>query len=327
MTDSTVVAGEAGDTRRHGTEAAVENRKAISEYARYGDVPFIAEDNDGLFLYIPSVIPAEEATEEQVTTYLKTLAPISISIYRYNSNPVDTTKIIRGEKWVDSRVYDPGVLYNLEAKKIDIKEESIVLGTKFPRGLESDIFEVKFSEPNNCCLDKSVLNKDASNGCTIIKTGIEYKVTGGNFDPNIVCARIEAQDFIDDLNSIGAIIGIQDGFNVGGIEWWLIDAGKVTDNSGNVVRYPDQFTGTDPSKPNETKSYNFDPGNAFEEDTRKSEVKVEPPPPVISREFNPALPSQPAPAKPTPLSTEGNDARRFTNLDFVRDPYLPGFRR
>lgn len=319
MTDATTVTGESGDTRRQGSAAIVENKKAISEYAGYGEVPFIAEDNDGLFLYIPSAIPAEEVTEEQVAAYLKTLAPISISIYRYNSNPVDTTQIIRGEKWVDSKVYDPGVLYNLEAKKIDIKEESIVLGTKSPRGLESDTFEVKFSEPNNCCLDKSVLNKDSANSCTIIKTDVEYKVTGGNFDPTVICSRIEAEDLIDSLNSIGAIIGIQDGFNAGGIEWWLIDAGKVTDNSGNVIRYPDQFA--------RTESYNFDPGDSFKEDTRKSEVKVETPPPTISHEFNPTVPSKPTPAKPTPLSTDSNDERRFTNLDFVRDPYLPGFRR
>lgn len=319
MTDATTVTGESGDTRRQGSAAVVENKKAISEYAGYGEVPFIAEDNDGLFLYIPSVISSEEATEEQIASYLKALAPISISIYRYNSNPVDTTQIIRGEKWVDSKVYDPGVLYNLEAKKIDIKEESIVLGTKTPRGLESDIFEVKFSEPNNCCLVKSVLNKDSSNGCTIIKGDIEYKLTGGNFDPAVICSRIEAEDLIDSLNSIGAIIGIQDGFNAGGIEWWLIDAGKVTDNEGNVIRYPDQFA--------KTESYNFDPGDSFKKDDRKSEVKVEVPPPTISHEFNPTVPSKPTPVKPTPLSTDSSDARRFTNLDFVRDPYLPGFRQ
>ena len=319
MTDTTNISGESGDTRRQGSTAVVESKKAISEYVGYGEVPFIAEDNDGLFLYIPSVIPAEEATEEQVASYLKTLAPISISIYRYNNNPVDTTQIIRGEKWVDSKVYDPGVLYNLEAKKIDIKEESIVLGAKSARGLESDTFEVKFSEPNNCCLDKSVLNKDSANGCTIIKTDIEYKVTGGNFDPTVICSRIEAEDLIDSLNSIGAIIGIQDGFNAGGIEWWLIDAGKVTDNEGNVIRYPDQFA--------RTESYNFDPGDSFKKDDRKSEVKVEVPPPTVSHEFNPTVPSKPTPVKPTPLSTDSNDARRFTNLDFVRDPYLPGFRQ
>lgn len=319
MTDATTVTGESGDTRRQGSAAVVENKKAISEYAGYGEVPFIAEDNDGLFLYIPSVIPADVATEQDIENYLKTIAPISISIYRYNSNPVDTTQVIRGEKWVDSKVYDPGVLYNLEAKKIDIKEESIVLGTKTPRGLESDIFEVKFSEPNNCCLGKSVLNKDSSNGCTIIKGDIEYKLTGGNFDPAVVCSRIEAEDLIDSLNSIGAIIGIQDGFNAGGIEWWLIDAGKVTDNEGNVIRYPDQFA--------KTESYNFDPGDSFKKDDRKSEVKVEVPPPTISHEFNPTVPSKPTPVKPTPLSTDSSDARRFTNLDFVRDPYLPGFRQ
>jgi hypothetical protein len=319
MTDTTNVTGESGDTRTQGSAAVVEKKTAISEYAAYGEKPFIAEDNDGLFLYIPSVIPADITTEQDIENYLKTIAPISISIYRYNSNPVDTTQIIRGEKWVDSKVYDPGVLYNLEAKKIDIKEESIVLGTKTPRGLESDIFEVKFSEPNNCCLDKSVLNKDSSNGCTIIKGDIEYKLTGGNFDPAVVCSRIEAEDLIDSLNSIGAIIGIQDGFNAGGIEWWLIDAGKVTDNEGNVIRYPDQFA--------KTESYNFDPGDSFKKDDRKSEVKVEAPPPTISHEFNPTVPSKPTPVKPTPLSTDPNDARRFTNLDFVRDPYLPGFRQ
>lgn len=319
MTDATTVTGESGDTRRQGSAAVVENKKAISEYAGYGEVPFIAEDNDGLFLYIPSVISSEEATEEQIASYLKALAPVSISIYRYNSNPVDTTQTIRGEKWVDSKVYDPGVLYNLEAKKIDIKEESIVLGTKTPRGLESDIFEVKFSEPNNCCLDKSVLNKDSSNGCTIIKGDIEYKLTGGNFDPAVVCSMIEAEDLIDSLNSIGAIIGIQDGFNAGGIEWWLIDAGKVTDNEGNVIRYPDQFA--------KTESYNFDPGDSFKKDDRKSEVKIEAPPPTISHEFDPTVPSKPTPVKPTPLSTDSSDARRFANLDFVRDPYLPGFRQ
>ena len=83
--------------------------KPIPEYVKYGDIPFIAEDNDGLFLYIPSVIPSEEATEEQVTSYLKTLSPISISIYRYNNFPVDTTQIIRGEKWVDKGVGLTGV--------------------------------------------------------------------------------------------------------------------------------------------------------------------------------------------------------------------------
>lgn len=316
----TGLTGESGDTRDRGSPGAIVGEiKPISEYVKYGDVPFIAEDNDGLFLYIPSVIPSEEATEEQIASYLKTLSPISISIYRYNNFPVDTTQIIRGEKWVDSKVYDPGVLYNLEAKKIDIKEESIVLANKQPRGLESDTFEVKFSEPNNCCLDKSVLNKEASNGCTIIKSDIEYKVTGGNYDPTVVCLRIGAEGLIDSLNSIGAIVGIQDGFNVGGIEWWLIDSGKVTDNSGNVIRYPDQFA--------RTESYNFNPGNAFENDSRKSEVKVEVPPPTISVEFNPTVPSKPTPVKPTPLSTDSDDARRFVNLDFVRDRYLSGFRR
>ena len=316
----TGLTGESGDTRDRGSpEAVVGEIKEISEYVKYGDIPFIAEDKDGLFLYIPSVIPSEEATEAQIASYLKTLSPISISIYRYNSFPVDTTQIIRGEKWVDSKVYDPGVLYNLEAKKIDIKEESIVLGRKIPRGLESDTFEVKFSEPNNCCLDKAVLNKDSSNGCTIIKTDVEYKVTGGNYDPTIICSRIEVEGLIDSLNSIGAIVGIQDGFNVGGIEWWLIDAGKVTDNTGNVIRYPDQFA--------KTESYNFNPGDAFKDDSRKSEVKVEVPPPTISVEFNPTVPSKPTPVKPTPLSTDSEDARRFVNLDFIRDRYLPGFRR
>lgn len=332
MTDTTDTSVEAGDTRNHGSaEAPAASRMAISEYAEYGQVPFVAEDNDGLFLYIPSVIPAEESTDEQITAYLKTLAPISISTYRYNSDPIDTTQIIRGEKWVDSKVYDPGVLYNLEAKKIDIKEETIVLSDKIPRGLESDTFEIKFQEPNNCCLNKAVLSKDISNSCTILPIEVDYKVTGGSFDPSIICSRIEAKGLIDGVNSIGAIIGVQDGFNVGGIEWWLIDAGKVKTSDGEVVRYPDQFAGHNgppkPGTPDKTVSYTFDPGNAFAPDDRKTDIKVEAPPPTISEEFNPTVPSKPKPVKPTPLVTDSDDNRRFTNLDFVRDPYLPGFRQ
>ena len=308
-----------GDTRNQGQASQVDSKLSISEYAGYGDIPFIAEDNDGMFLYIPSVIPAEySATEEKISEFLRTIAPISISLYRYNSRPVDTTTIIRGEKWVDEKVYDPGVLYNLEAKKIDIKEETIVLSESTKRGLDSDSFEAKFSEANSCCLDKPVLTKDSAESCTITRTEVEYRVTGGNYDPSVICSRIEVKDFIDSLNSIGVIIGIQDGFNVGGIEWWMIDAGKVTDKDGNVVRYPDQFA--------TTQSYDFDPGDAFKEDKRQSDIKIVPTPPSPSQEFNPTEPSKVVPEKPKPLSTDDEDKRRFTNLDFVRDPYLPGFR-
>lgn len=300
-------------------DSHTDSKLSISEYVTYGDIPFTAEDNDGMFLYIPSVIPTEgSATGEKVSEFLKTTSPISISLYRYNSNPVDTTTIIRGEKWVDEKVYDPGVLYNLEAKKIDIKEESIVLSESTKRGLDSDSFEAKFSEANSCCLDKPVLTKDSAESCTITRTEVEYRVTGGNYDPSVICSRIEAKDFIDSLNSIGVIIGVQDGFNVGGIEWWMIDAGKVTDKDGNVVRYPDQFA--------TTQSYDFNPGDAFKEDNRQSDIKVVPTPPSVSQEFDPREPSKVVPEKPKPLSTDDEDNRRFTNLDFVRDPYLPGFR-
>lgn len=320
MTDTTDTSIEAGNTRDHGSaEAPAASRMAISEYAEYGQVPFVAEDNDGLFLYIPSVIPAEEATDEQISAFLKTLAPISISIYRYNSNPVDTTQIIRGEKWVDSKVYDPGVLYNLEAKKIDIKEETIVLSKKMPRGLESDTFEIKFQEPNNCCLNKAVLNKDISNSCTILPIEVDYRITHEDVDPTVVCSKIDTEEFIEGLNSIGAIFGIQDGFSAGGIEWWLIDAGKVTDEKGNVLRFPDEFAST--------KKHLFDPGSAFSGDNRISGHDDWFPSYSISSGFDPTVPSVREPVRVRPVKTDSTDKRRFTNLDFIRDPYLPGFRR
>lgn len=322
MTDTTDTPVVAGDTRNHNsTEATVATRMAISEYAEYGQIPFVGEDNDGLFLYIPSVIPAEEATDEQITAYLKTLAPISISTYRYNSNPVDTTQIIRGEKWVNSKVYDPGVLYNLEAKKIDIKEETIVLSSKMPRGLESDTFEIKFQEPNSCCLNKAVLNKDISNSCTILPIEVDYRITraiNSISGTNAICSGIKVADFIDSLNTVGAIVGIQDGFNAENIDWWLVDAGKVTDDSESIIRYPYNFTRAAASNPDSYVRYDFDPGNAFEEDTRKSEIKIKPP--VVRKEFDLTVP---VPLRS--LSTDDDDKKRFANMDFTIGQYLPGF--
>lgn len=141
-------------------------------------LPYISSDTS-LALVIPSVLTgASGLSDEQIQSELNKLSSFSISIYRYNPVESDSRQVINGVVHVDSNLYDPELLSNLNAKIIDIRDETFSIAQKeIPRNSESQRFEIRFSPANLCCLDKEIsIDGSIDTMCTIPNSTVQYGI-------------------------------------------------------------------------------------------------------------------------------------------------------
>lgn len=141
-------------------------------------LPYISFDNS-LALIIPNVLTGTSTmSDTEIQSELNKLSSFSISIYRYNPVESDSRQVINGIIHVDSNLYDPEPLSNLNAKLIDIRDETLSLAEEeTARNSESQRFEIRFSPASLCCLDKEIsIDGTIDTMCTIPNSTVQYDI-------------------------------------------------------------------------------------------------------------------------------------------------------
>ena len=141
-------------------------------------LPYISSDNS-LALIIPNVLTGTSTmSDAEIQSELNKLSSFSISIYRYNPVESDSRQVINGVIHVDSNLYDPELLSNLNAKLIDIRDETLSLAeVEIARNSESQRFEIRFSPASLCCLDKEIgIDGTIDTMCTIPNSTVQYDI-------------------------------------------------------------------------------------------------------------------------------------------------------
>lgn len=136
----------------------------------------LTEDAENFYLNIPNI--ASASTDEEARENISKLSHLTLSIYKYNTEDIDTRKMVNGEMMVGKNVYDPELLSNLNYKLIDIRDESISINEdQKNRNSDSKKFEIRFSTSKICCFDREiVINGYTSSICNIPSVIIQYDI-------------------------------------------------------------------------------------------------------------------------------------------------------
>ena len=101
---------------------------------------------------------------------------ISLSIYRYNTEKVDTRRIESGNIFVSENVYDHNIFANLLYKRIDIRDESIHIGKSSIVPSDSQLWNIKIRNNGECCLNRVIKIKSGKVSCYIPNITIRHNV-------------------------------------------------------------------------------------------------------------------------------------------------------
>lgn len=101
---------------------------------------------------------------------------ISLSIYRYNTEKVDTRRIESGNIFVSNNVYDHNIFANLLYKRIDIRDESIHIGKSSIVPSDSQLWNIKIRNNGECCLNRVIKIKSGKVSCYIPNITIKHNV-------------------------------------------------------------------------------------------------------------------------------------------------------
>lgn len=101
---------------------------------------------------------------------------ISLSIYRYNTEKVDTRRVESGNIFVSDNVYDHNIFANLLYKRIDIRDESIHVGKSSIVPSDSQLWNIKIRNNGECCLNRVIKIKSGKVSCYIPNITIRHNV-------------------------------------------------------------------------------------------------------------------------------------------------------
>ena len=101
---------------------------------------------------------------------------ISLSIYRYNTEKVDTRRIESGNIFVSNNVYDHNIFANLLYKRIDIRDESMHIGKSSIVPSDSELWNIKIRNSSECCLNRVIKIKSGKVSCYIPNITIKHNV-------------------------------------------------------------------------------------------------------------------------------------------------------
>ena len=130
----------------------------------------IAVENSKYVINIPNIL-------SRVNVDISDLIPyISLSIYRYNIEKVDTRRIESGNIFVAENVYDHNIFANLLYKRIDIRDESIHIGKSSIVPSDSQLWNIKIRNNGECCLNRVIKIKSGKVSCYIPNITIRHNV-------------------------------------------------------------------------------------------------------------------------------------------------------
>lgn len=113
----------------------------------------------------------------RVSVDISDLLPyISLSIYRHNTEKVDTRVIKAGNIFVSENVYDHNVFSNLLYKRIDVRDESIHKGKSSIVPSDSQLWNIKIRNNGECCLNRVIKIKSGKVSCYIPNITIRHNV-------------------------------------------------------------------------------------------------------------------------------------------------------
>lgn len=130
----------------------------------------IAVENSKYVINISNIL-------SRVNVDISDLIPyISLSIYRYNTEKVDTRRIESGNIFVSENVYDHNIFANLLYKRIDIRDESIHIGKSSIVPSDSQLWNIKIRNNGECCLNRVIKIKSGKVSCYIPNITIRHNV-------------------------------------------------------------------------------------------------------------------------------------------------------